>query len=207
MAASAFSGNSTFHLADIAELSLGYSFRGRIETMPDAPLRLIQMRDLSEGQLVDVEHSLRGPDPGVTQSHMLKAGDVVFRARGSNNTAAFAPVVHESSALVSPLIRIRAKDDSVEPRYIQWFINLPQSQAYLSAGSQGSLVRMVSIEHLAKLNIVVPSLDAQRRIVELADLAAREAVILRRLAELKVLYFNRIVSENLLGTDRSENDS
>jgi len=159
------------------------------------------MRDLTDDQLVDVDNSARSLDQGFAPLHYLKTNDVIFRARGTNNTAAFASAVTESAALVSPLIRIRVKDDSVLSRYVQWFINHPAAQAFLGSGSQGSLVRMVSIEHLGKLPIVVPPLEEQKRITELADLSVREATILRRLANLKETYCRLLISENLLGID------
>jgi hypothetical protein len=60
---------------------------------------------------------------------------------------------------------------------------------------------MVSIEHLARLVIVVPALETQRKIVELATLYAREADLLRRIAGLRES-LGRSTLERLLGIDR-----
>lgn len=193
-------------LAECAELSLGYSFRGRIESSPEGSILLIQMRDLTDEQEVDTSRAIRCEDRGFTSAHLLRSGDLVFRARGANNTATLAAELQEPAALASPLIRIRVKDESLEPRYLQWFINLPASQAYLASGSQGSLVRMISIEHLARLEVVLPPLEEQRRAVKLADVCSREAAILRRLAELSEIRARLVISESILGKDRSEHD-
>jgi hypothetical protein len=194
-------------LSECAELSLGYSFRGRIESSSEGPILLIQMRDLTDGHEVDCARAVRSEDRGFNSAHFLRSGDLVFRARGAKNTAAFAAEMPERAALASPLIRIRVKDDGIEPRYLQWFINLPASQAFLASGSQGSLVRMVSIEHLARLEVILPPLEEQRRVVGVASLCAREAAILRRLAELSEIRARLVISESILGTrNRSEHD-
>jgi hypothetical protein len=206
MTALAFSDKINILLSECAELSLGYSFRGRIESAPDGAFQLIQMRDLTDGQEVDSTKAIRSNDQGFSQAHYLQSGDIVFRARGANTTAAFASAVPERTALASPLIRIRVRDETIEPRYLQWFINLPASQAFLGAGSQGTLVRMISIEHLARLPVVLPPLEEQRRVVELAALCAREAGILRRLAEFSELRGRLAISERIFGTHRSEHD-
>ena len=187
MAASPFSENKKLLLADCAELSVGYSFRGRIETAETGRVRLVQMRDLGEDGLVQFERSAHCEDPGLSPAHLLREGDLVFRARGTNNKTAYVAETPEGAALASPLIRVRIQSPDVEPRYVQWFMNLPPSLAFFSSGLQGSLVRMVSIEHLARLELVMPPLEAQRRTVELSALCEREAGILRRLAELAEL--------------------
>jgi hypothetical protein len=201
MPASGFLQNKNLPLSECAALSLGYSYRGRIEATAEGAMILIQMRDLTDANLVNTCNALRTNDPGFTSSHYLKPGDLVFRARGMNNSAAIAENTPEQAALASPLIRIRANADILIPRYLQWFINLPASQAFIGSGLQGSLVRMVSIEHLARLVIVVPALETQRKIVELATLYAREADLLRRISGLRES-LGRSTLERLLGIDR-----
>jgi hypothetical protein len=205
-AASAFLGEKTILLSECAELSLGYSFRGRIESAPAGSHLIIQMRDLTADQRVDMEHAIRGDDQGFTSMHYLESGDLVFRARGTNTTAAIVAEVPERTTLASPLIRIRVKSDFLDPRFLQWFINLPASQLFLASGSQGSLVKMVSIEHLARLEIVLPPLEEQRRVVELAGICSREVFILRKLAELSEIRTRLTLSEYVFGKNRSEHD-
>jgi hypothetical protein len=206
MTASPFLKKKSILLSECAELSLGYSFRGRIESAPDGAVKLIQMRDLTDAQGVDTTKAIRSKEQGFSQAHFLQSGDLIFRARGTNTTAAFASMVLEPTALASPLIRIRVKDATIEPRYLQWFINLPASQAFLGSGSQGSLVRMISIEHLARLEVVLPSLEEQRSLMGIADLCARESGILSRLAELSELHGRLVISNRILGIQRSEHD-
>jgi hypothetical protein len=205
-AASAFLKKKTILLSECAELSLGYSFRGRIESTPAGSYLVIQMRDLSADQRVDMEHAIRSDDHGFTSTHYLESGDLIFRARGTNTTAAIVAEIPDRTALASPLIRIRAKRDFIDPRFLQWFINLPASQLFLASGSQGSLVKMVSIEHLARLEIVLLSMEEQRRVVELADICSREAFILRKLADLSEIRTRLMLSEFVFGKDRSEHD-
>lgn len=197
MTTSEFSQKKEVRLADCAELSLGYSFRGRIETAARGPVRIVQMRDLTEDGLVDAQSAARCEDYGFTEAHWLKVDDLVLRARGSNNEAARVAEAPERMALASPLVRIRAKSRELDPHYLLWFINLPSSQAYLGSASQGSAVRMVPMGKIGSLPILLPSLEEQRLIAELAGLGREEARLLRRLAELAELRC-RLTIENHL---------
>lgn len=80
MAALAFVQKNKMLLSDCAELSLGYSFRDRIEGTPNGPLRIIQMRDLTDDQQVDAEHAITLAGHGFAEAHFLRPGDLVFRA-------------------------------------------------------------------------------------------------------------------------------
>jgi len=201
MATLPFSENKILRLADCATLSMGYSFRGRIETSPEGPICLIQMRDLTSDNFVDARAAARIQDTGFGGHHYVSPGDLVFRARGMNNTAALAAEIPERAALDSPLVRIRPRVEIVEPRYLQWFINLPASQTFLATGLQGSLVRMVSVEHLAGLKVIVPPLPTQRLIGEVVALYEREAALLRRIAELRQSQGRSLLVQKLFGID------
>jgi hypothetical protein len=197
MTTSPFSQNKEERLDNCAELSLGYSFRGKIETAAAGPVRVIQMRDLSENGLVDARSAARCEDYGFTEAHWLRQDDLVLRARGSNNEAARVAEAPERMALASPLVRIRVNSAALDPRYLQWFINLPASQAYLESASQGSAVRMVAMGRIGSLPILLPPLEEQRLIAELAGLGREEARLLRRLAELAELRCRLAIEKHL----------
>ncbi|RCK80155.1 MAG: hypothetical protein OZSIB_3659 [Candidatus Ozemobacter sibiricus] len=79
------------------------------------------------------------------------------------------------------MLLIRPKAEFVEPAYLQWFINHPSTQAKLAGQAAGTAVKMIGKGVLDQLAVILPPLEKQRSIVELARLAACEAALLEKL--------------------------
>lgn len=194
-------------LGEVAELYLGYSFRSRLELDSGGKTLVVQMRDLTDRQDIDTESLARVREEGFADTHFLELGDLVFRSRGENNTAAIAAAPFPGpTVLASPLIKIRPKTELVLPRYLQWFINHPIAQAYIERHARGTSVRMVGKESLTALPLILPPLEEQKRIVEFDALALREEAILLRMAALKKTYYQRAIAQTVLGVKRSSHD-
>jgi len=193
-------------LGDLASLHLGFSFRDRIERDPDGSVLVVQMRDLTKEQGIDQTALIRTNGAGFSAHHRLQEGDLVLRARGTNTMVACAPTLPENVVLAAPLLRIRVLSDKLTPRYLQLILNSPASQAFIAAHSQGTAVRQISKDKLASLPVIVPPLDVQPRIVELAELAEKEAQILEALAQLKRDYCQRAIFSLILEGKRRTHD-
>lgn len=94
--------------------------------------------------------------------------------------------------VAAPLFRIRVTSDRLDPRYLNWFINT-LGQEHLGARSEGSDLKMVSIQSVKDLEVKVPSLSRQTEIVELASLVREEARIMEAIAQKR----SRLVSSCL----------
>lgn len=130
--------------------------------------------------------------PEIKEHHLIRKGDLVFRSRGRTNSVALVSADVGSAVLAAPMLLIRPIN--VLPGYLLWFINLPATQAALAAQAEGTSVRMISKAALEALEIPVPSMSSQQRIVDLASMAAAEADLLQRIAQLrKALTDNRLM--------------
>lgn len=185
-------------LGDLASIQLGFSFRDRIERDPDGPAYVVQMRDLTKEQGIDQTTLIKTADAGFSSQHSLQEGDLIFRARGTNNTAAISPTLPEYTVLAAPLLRIRALSGETSPRYLQLILNSPGSQAYFAAHSQGTAVRQITKGKLAALPVIIPPLEIQLEVVELAELAEKEAQILEALAQMKRNYSQKAIFSLIL---------
>ncbi|QXP91171.1 restriction endonuclease subunit S [Methylococcus capsulatus] len=168
-------------LATIAEVRMGYSFRSRLETHAEGDVAVIQMKDIDDANLLHPEGLVRVQMPDLKERHMVQAGDLLFRSRGVTNSAALVGGGLGRAVLAAPMLMIRAQTDVVEPAYLQWFINHPSTQATLAAQAAGTSVKMIGKGALDQLEVVLPPLEKQRRIVEVAQLASREAALLEKL--------------------------
>ncbi len=162
---------------------MGYSFRSRVEPLASGDVAVIQMKDIDESNLVHVEGLVRVQMPGLKGHHLVRHGDLLFRSRGSTNSAALVGADLGRAVLAAPMFLIRLTTDAVDPAYLQWFINHAATQAKLASQAAGTAVKMIGASALAALPVRVPPLATQRHIVEAARLAARESTLFDRLKE------------------------
>lgn len=168
-------------LGEVAEVRMGYPFRSRVKPDPAGNVVVIQMKDIDEQNNLHADEATRVSLAGRFDRHLLLRGDLIFRSRGANNSAALVGVDLGNAVLASPLILIRARE--VLPAYLQWFINSQKTQTMLTSLAVGTSVMMISTDILKDLEVAVPSLIDQRRIAEIASLSLREDVLMAHLAE------------------------
>ncbi|AAU91847.1 conserved hypothetical protein [Methylococcus capsulatus str. Bath] len=168
-------------LATIAEVRMGYSFRSRLEADAQGDVAVIQMKDIDDANLLHPEGLVRVQMPDLKDRHLVQAGDLLFRSRGATNSAALVGDGLGRAVLAAPMLLIRPQTEVVEPAYLQWFINHPSTQATLAGQAAGTAVKMIGKGVLHHLKVVLPPLEKQRRIVEVAQLALREAALLEEL--------------------------
>lgn len=182
-------------LNDIADVALGQSFRSRLEHDANANIAVIQMKDLTDDNRIDSKSLVRVYLKKVNDKQLVKQDDIVFRARGQNNTAAHIDLDVGQAVVAAPMLRIRISDQGVSPEYLIWWINQPKSQAYLASHARGTAQKMISVPVLKDLCVEVPSLEKQKQIVELANLAREEQKLLCELADKRTKYMEGILMQ------------
>lgn len=188
---------STHTLGELAFTQLGYSFRGGLSPDPNAPVRVVQTRDLRDDHVVDLETTDRVDlDPPANQ--WLQRGDVLVRSRGESVTSAIVDADVADVIAAAPLLRIRVTSPSVLPQYLNWIINQEPSRVYFAKHIEGSNVKMISRRALEELPIDVPPIEQQEKVIQLAGLAARE----RRLVEVIGKHRDELLSHVMLNYTR-----
>ncbi len=170
-------------LGQLADVQMGYPFRSRLEHDPQGNVAVIQMKDIDDANLLRVGDAVRVALPSGKAHHLLRAGDLLFRSRGRSNGAAQVLEGVGPAVLAAPMLLIRPH--GVFPAYLCWYINAPATQAQLAALAEGTSVRMISAEALKALEVPLPSLATQQRIVQAAALAEQEQTLLARIATLR----------------------
>lgn len=172
-------------LGTVAEVSTGFPFRKKVETEEGGDIVLVQIKDVggAEGVAATGSVMLR-EDQGKYGRYLLRTGDVLFQSRGSKYpVAVIEPGIRGIAA--AGLYVIRPNSDRVLPRYLAWWLSHPNSQAKIRDDlARGTYVPFVSKRDLDKFMVPVPSLEVQRRIVEIDELRARERYLRDRLGDL-----------------------
>ena len=192
-------------LVELSDIHSGYTARGRLEPLPEGGVPALQLRD------VGTEGATPGPDfqrydlGKLPDRYFVRGGEVVFRSRGEPNAAAaIRDPLPEPAVVIVPLVIVRPDRARVLPEYLAWAINQPDAQRRLGAEAQGTSLRMIPMAVLENLEIAVPDLPTQKRIVELNALARQEGKLLRQLAARREELVSAILGEAAKTADQKE---
>ena len=192
-------------LAELSDIHSGYTARGRLDPLPEGGVPALQLRDVGTNGEAPAPASQRYDLDKLSDRYFVHGGEVVFRSRGEPNAAAAIPdTLPEPMAVIVPLVIVRPDRDRVLPEYLAWAINQPDAQRRLGAEAQGTSLRMVPMAVLENLEIAVPDLPTQKRIVELYALARQEGQLLRQLATRRGELVSAILGEAAKAADRKE---
>lgn len=162
-------------LGDACDIHTGYTARGRLEPTVAGGVLAIQLRDIPASGLIDPALLARVQLDEPAHRYLVRAGDVVFRSRGERNTAsALDERLREPALAVLPLIVLRPRRDVVTPEYLAWAINQPPAQRHFDSAARGTNIRMIPRSSLDDLELDVPDLETQTKIVAVDNLAERE---------------------------------
>lgn len=157
---------------------------------------VIQLRDLSLPLGLSAGLLMRVQMDGLLDRYLVRGGDVLFRSRGERNTAiAIDERFGEPALAVLPLMILRPRLGVVTPQYLAWAINQPAAQRHFDSTACGTNMRMVPRTSLEQLEIDVPDLETQQRIVAIDALSERERTLSFLASEKRKELTSRILSE------------
>ena len=186
-------------LKDISTISSGFTFRGRVEASASGHVRIIQMRDLGADNLVHLDRTVRVDQLKPKANQLMQLGDIIFRSRGQTNTAVLLNKETTDAIVAAPLFRVRPNVKKIVPEYLLWWINQPSSQRYLASRSEGTVIKMVSKQHLGNLEVSLPPLKQQHQIVEIFKLSTQEQNLLEKIKSRKLLHTQGILLQMASG--------
>lgn len=192
-------------LAEISDIHSGYTARGRLDPQIGGGVPALQLGDVGTDGGVPSQGFQRYDLGKLPDRYFVRGGEVVFRSRGESNAAVAIPdSLPEPVVVIVPLVIVRPYRDRVLPEYLAWAINQRDAQRKLGAEAQGTSLRMIPMAVLENLEIAVPDLPTQRRIVELHAFARQEAQLLRQLAARKEELASAILGEAAKAADKKD---
>ena len=169
-------------LVDLVTVRTGYPFRGPLSEVPSGGALVTQMKDVDPGSGLSWSSVVRAELPGRKEPDWLQAGDILFVPRGQRFFAVSIDEPPAPSVCGPHLMLLRLRSGApAGARFLAWQINQPPVQKQLRAAAEGSSQLSVRISEIEDLEVAVPPIDQQRRIVALADAAARERQALTQL--------------------------
>lgn len=196
--------HSTTTLREICSIQPGLAGRHRL--LPpgaDRGAPVITVADVGGEALPGPASLRRFASRNPLTRYFVRAGDILFRARGDRPTATVLDRRYREPAVaVLPLFILRPDRSQVVPRYLAWAINRPVSQHHFARVARGTGTQVVLRGGIESLRIALPGLRAQRRIVEVDRLAEREFQLALQVAEARRGLVARLVDGWAEGMER-----
>ncbi|MFM5787755.1 restriction endonuclease subunit S [Aeromonas veronii] len=171
------------YLYQIATISAGYPFRGKIPEYPEGNLAVVQMKDSSSEFGVDWMGCVRSEATGKKAPDWLQTGDILVAARGNQNYAVLVDTRHAPlPAVAAPhFYVVRPQSDALIPEFLAWQLNQQPCQRYFELHAEGTLTKSIRRQVLEEALIGLPSLAEQQTILAMARTLQEERQLMQRL--------------------------
>lgn len=175
-------------LKDIAEIRSGSvlskTANENVQKLTNTFVTMLQTSDFDEDG--NISKKLR-PNamykPNIEKSYLTE-GDVLFNAKGRRFFAVVYNGQYNQTVAGSSFLILKVKNKTLTPDYLAWFLNHPETLKTFEIKILNQTMPMVTKKELEVLEIMIPSLEAQRNIVELVGLNKRKRQIQQKLITL-----------------------
>ena len=183
----------TYKLKDIASINTGFYKK------PDPEGNATYL----QGKHFDMTGKLKGDvvlsyDVWIderAEKHVLRNQDLLFVAKGENNRTCMY-YEHYGKAVASSLFFvIRINQYDLLPEYLHWFMNTPSTQKRIERFSKGSHIPSVSKKSLRELEVQIPPINIQEKILEVDQVWQKEKEITHQILTQKELYYHNLLIE------------
>jgi len=130
----------------------------------------------------------------ISDKHILRDGDVLFSAKGTKNFATVYECKYNVAVASTSFFVLRTIGSNILPEYLSWFLNNPQTQRLIKDKARGTDIPSIRKTDIEDLEIPLPSIEKQRLIAELSNLAKKETELRVQLTDLK----KKIVEQKIL---------
>jgi hypothetical protein len=176
-----------WRLGDLTRLRSGPPFRERIVHETRGKYGVVQGKDIGTHGTLCLDDMVRLTKvPGKAEPDVLRAGEVVLQTRGSTYRAAIVPRSDIPLLAAGSLYILTPDARHIDPEYLIFFLNLPGTQATLRQLATGSSILNLRRSAVEEIEVPLPSLSDQHRLVELGRLVSKQSEIGERLNQLRL---------------------
>lgn len=172
-------------LKTVASIQVGYQAKARIKERTRGTHRLIQSKDF------DSFHRLRSENLTVffperkPEIYSIRKGDILFQARGVVHFAYCIEDDLKDTLAAGSFYILRLRYENLLPQYLAWWLNQSKAQSYFQSQARGAGMSFISKSTLSRLQVQIPPLSVQKKVVKIVTLAKHEQFLLDRLSELR----------------------
>lgn len=186
-------------LHEVFSVNTGVVFK-RLEVAPGVSgceYKLVTLKSMNENGYLEVEffEDLTSKKE-ISEKHIAQLGDVIVRL-SSPYTAAFVDNESEGAVISSLFAILRPKSNQVSSEYVSIFLNSDYMRKQYYRDASGSALQMIKTSSLKSYEIMIPTMNKQKAIIEMNELSKKELNLLEELLEMKKMY-NRLILNKLM---------
>lgn len=185
------------HLGEFSTVSAGFAPK---DTLLSGDCAVLQLADFNtDGSLLLGAPRVKVSLATVPSHHRLQAGDVLLAAKGARLLAACVEPKWLPAAAATTLLVLRPDARVCNPNFLALWLNQPATRLALQSRMSATSVATLNKRDLLDLPMPgrLPSLAAQRRLVELNDLRLEEKQLALRLTLAREAEFNLLFASQL----------
>lgn len=168
-------------LNEISEIKVGYQVKTRIHEDRNGSYSLIQGRDIDNSLQLNTQNLIHFSPEAEIDNFLLKKGDILFQARGSENYACLIQNELTNTIAAGSFYFIRIIHPEVHPVFLTWWLNLPRVQKSFQSVRSGTLISYVSLGVLGEIEVPIPPYQIQERIARINQLWNKETKLVDNL--------------------------
>tara|TARA_R110002049_G_scaffold209537_3_gene380435 strand:- start:12 stop:593 length:582 start_codon:yes stop_codon:yes gene_type:complete len=188
-------------LSEISDIYLGQPIREKIENKDSGEFFIVQMKDVSRDSGVNVKSLYRTNLKGRVGPRIVKKGDLLFVSRVFRESLPYSVFVNADipNLIAAPTFTILSVDNKIIlPEYLHWFINSESHGGkFFKRNAMGSSVLNIPKNVLSEIDIFVPPMEVQKKLVKLIQATNREKEIMKALSE-KRMALNEALLNNFI---------
>lgn len=185
-------------LNKIANILSGINYDHRKQKSVGETIAYLQIKNFNEqGKLKN--DIIQISKTAVSNKLLISQNDVLFSAKGTRNYSVVYNKEAGEATASSTFFIIRINVNNVLPEYLTWYINQKTAQEYLKLQSVGSITSSINKKLLGEMDIPLPNLELQRKIVAIDLLRKKEKALINEIKLKKDLLIecvlNKIITE------------
>ena len=136
----------------------------------------------------------------IKETYLTQLNDVLIRLREPNIAL---NISKKNSGLVIPsfVASVRVDETKIDSKFLTYYFNSTTAKRALKAHITGTAINMIRTKELEDLEIQLPSLEEQKKIVEFLDLTSKEINLLEELKNQKEKYYQEVFNNILKKAD------
>ena len=170
-------------LKAVADIQVGYQAKARIKRRAQGTHRLIQSKDFDSFHRLRSENLTAFFPERRPEIYSVRKGDILFQARGVVHFAYCIEDDLKDTLAAGSFYILHLRHENMLPQYLAWWLNQAPAQAYFQSQARGAGISFISKSTLSRLQVQIPPISVQKKVVKIVTLARHEQFLLDRLSE------------------------
>lgn len=154
---------------------------------------LLNLRSINPDGYIDLEQTdVFDATERLNIDYLTQVGDIVVRLTVPY-TAILIDETTQNMVVSSNFVIIRAERQEILPEYLVWLLNTSQIKRDIYENSSSNMLSAIKAKYFSELDIILPSMQEQKKIAMMNELAKKESRLLRKLSHEKRRYYDLLI--------------